>query len=564
MPASHSTRKPTLHLYARISSAEQRKGRGIERQTSADVESFCREHGFIASKTILIDDGVSAFKGRHLTPTHALGKFLADATRRLIPPGDCLLIENWDRLSRQNVWAAIGLVNELRQCGIHIGRLDRGKLLRADSDDIGDFFEAALELMRGNSESKAKSMRATATWKAKRAAARKKSTPLTRRLPAWIEERDGKLHLRGAPAATVRRIFDLACEGLGIESIAKRLQRENVPAFGKSGHWVGSYIGKILADRRAIGEYQPRCRGRDKEGSPIPNYFPAVVTEQQFHAARDGANARRNIRGRLGKTPNVFAGLLRCAHDGTSYILARSSRGQLILKNQGSRDGLSPCRTFPFACFESALLQLLREINPAEILGQSPAVDETAAVSGEITATEEAIAAIEAELDRNGESPTLYRRLRAREDRLAELGRKLSQLQQANASPLSESWGAVHSLAEALEVATDPEAARLRLRMILRRITEGITVLVVPSATRPSFRAAAVQLDFQGGGRRSVLILHSAPGNGRKGGWWARSLASAVADNEGLDLRNRTPAERLEAALQALDLAVLTDDIALS
>src|SRR5271166_1972184 len=122
-------RDPVAHPYARISSTEQRKGSGLERQTKADLLGFCQEHSFSLSKNILVDDGVSAFRGKHLSPEHALGKFLQDAERGTIPRGDCLLIENWDRLSRQDVWAAIGLVNDLRQLGIHVGRLDRGKLL---------------------------------------------------------------------------------------------------------------------------------------------------------------------------------------------------------------------------------------------------------------------------------------------------------------------------------------------------------------------------------------------------------------------------------------------------
>jgi DNA invertase Pin-like site-specific DNA recombinase len=143
MKASRS-RLPILHPYARISDPEQRKGGGLERQTQADMETFARRFGFTISKRILVDDGVSAWKGLNATPKHELGQFLANARRGVITPGDCLLLENYDRLSRQDPWAAIGLVGELRQLGIHIGRLDRMKLLRCDSTDPGDFLEASI------------------------------------------------------------------------------------------------------------------------------------------------------------------------------------------------------------------------------------------------------------------------------------------------------------------------------------------------------------------------------------------------------------------------------------
>src|SRR5262249_2700461 len=179
MPAHSTTRRhprpgrpPVLHPYCRISDPGQRKGGGLERQTTADVTSFAERFGFAVGKRVLIDDGVSAWKGLNATPNHELGKFLAEARRGLITPGDCLLIENSNRLSRQDPWAAIGLVNDLRQLGIHVGRLDRGKLLRCDSTDVGDFFEAALEFMRGNSESQMKSHRNGAAWQRKRKTAR--------------------------------------------------------------------------------------------------------------------------------------------------------------------------------------------------------------------------------------------------------------------------------------------------------------------------------------------------------------------------------------------------------
>src|SRR5262249_37215094 len=110
MKTSAAAPDPIAHPYCRISDPTQRKGGGLERQTSADVSKFCDLFDFTPSKRVLVDDGVSAFKGLNATPDHELGRFLADAQRGLVRPGDCLLIENWDRLSRQDVWAAMGLV----------------------------------------------------------------------------------------------------------------------------------------------------------------------------------------------------------------------------------------------------------------------------------------------------------------------------------------------------------------------------------------------------------------------------------------------------------------------
>jgi hypothetical protein len=96
-------------------------------------------------------------------------------------------VENYDRISREDPWAAISLVNELRQFKIHVGNLHRMRLLRYDSTDVGDFFDAALEFMRGNSESVTKSKRNSDRWERKREDARERKELLTTLLPAWIE-----------------------------------------------------------------------------------------------------------------------------------------------------------------------------------------------------------------------------------------------------------------------------------------------------------------------------------------------------------------------------------------
>jgi hypothetical protein len=249
----HKPEKRTgiAHPYIRISEPDQRKGGGLERQRNNDLAAFADQFGFALSKRIRVDDGVSAWKGLHLTPGHELGQFLLEAKRGLIRPGDCLLIENYDRISRQDVWAAIGLVRDLRELGIHVGRLDRMKLLRADSTDMGDFFEAAVEFGRGNSESNMKSFRNGKKWEERRKAAREKKGLLTRRVPAWIQVVDGKMALRPGPAASIKRAFELLASGYGVSLTVAKLREEGLESFGRSARWTRSYLSLLAKDRRA-------------------------------------------------------------------------------------------------------------------------------------------------------------------------------------------------------------------------------------------------------------------------------------------------------------------------
>jgi hypothetical protein len=581
MPPTTNDREPILHPYARISDPGQRKGGGLKRQGAEAAEAiaaFARQYGFGVSKTVLVDDGVSAFRGRHLSPEHALGKFLVDAERGIIPPGDCLLIELWDRLSRQDLWAAIGLVNDLRQLEIHVGRLDRGKLLRCDSTDPGDFFEAAVGLMRGHSESAAKSMRNGAAWVRKRKEAREDRAVITHRLPAWVEERDGKLHLLPGPAAAVREIFTLAAAGYGHQAIIKRLAAEKVPPFGGTGRWARSYVAKILADRRCLGEFQP-CdmrsvtvngqakRRRVPSGKPIPGYFPPVVSEEEFYAARAGAVQRKTKRGRTSKNINVFSGLLRCAHDGDTYFVSMSfgawtrggkGKGQSVLKNTASIEGRAKCCTFPLASFEAAVLTFLREIDPHEILNGDHGPDETTALRGQLEAADGELAEAAAFMDAHGFSATIGKRVTDLEAKKRDLAERLAVAREKAAHPLSETWGEAQTLLGALDKALDPEDARLRLRAALRRMIESVWLLVVP---RGAVRLCAVQIWFTDGKRhRDYLVMHRPPKanqSGRTEGGCRAGSCVDVAALGPLDLRQRADAAKLQRLLEVLDVAAL-------
>jgi DNA invertase Pin-like site-specific DNA recombinase len=529
----------------------------MERQTTADADRFCRHFGFAVGKRILVDDGVSAWKGLNASPNHQLGQFLADARKGLIPPGDCLLLENYDRLSRQDPWAAIGLVSELRQLGIHIGRLDRMKLLRYDSTDPGDFFEASIEFMRGNSESNAKSDRNGKAWARKRKAAREKGAIITHRLPAWVEDRGGKLKLIGHRAAIVRRIFALSAGGHGASLIVKKLTREKVPAFGASGRWTRAYVGLILKDRRVLGEFQPRRRDGSTEGPPLLHYYPPAISEAEFYAARAGAGSRRQKQGRIGNRVELFSGLLKNARDGDSYYVATRTDGgkhSRVLVNTNAAEGRAKCYSFPLATFESAIISLLSEIDPQEILNGDSGPDESLALAGELASVDAKIGELETELLK-GDVAALANVLRQLEARKRELAEKLADAREKAAHPLSESWGETQTLLETMENSNDPTDVRLRLRGALKRIVYSIWLLIMPKGRD---RLCAAQVWFQGGERHRDYLIWHRPARANKtarteGQWWVRSLA-AVAEPDKLDLRQRSHARRLETALTAIDL----------
>jgi DNA invertase Pin-like site-specific DNA recombinase len=574
--SSHSNPSQSIaYSYIRFSHPDQAKGDSLRRQTVASVEWCERNNALLDTSLTLHDLGKSAYTGEHRKnpDRHALAAFLQLVERGKVPKDSYLLVENLDRLSREEEVPACHLLTGILIEGVRVVQLMPSELILTDKSGGFDIMRAVMELSRGHRESKVKSERVGPAWQEKKRRARKgepqnpttrmgkSSYVMTRRLPKWVEERGGKLHPIPERAKAVKRIFELAIAGYGHLRIIRKLAEEEIPPFGNSP-WSTKYIHRILNDRRALGEFQPRKKDGTPDGEPIKGYFPAVVSEADFFEARAGQEQRYRHRGRDKKHLNVFSGLLFKAGGKDPYYERTSTTGgkrsakrkQRTLVNRSCLEARATMLSFPFLPFEKAILSKLREIDPRDILTDANGHDEVMALEGELGQIESDIATLNAELDAHGESPTLYARLRKKETRQSELNKQLAEARQKAANPLSAGWAEMQSLLEVIEKATDPDDARLRFRTLLRRIVEGIWLLVVPAGID---RLALVQIWFKGSEQfRSYIILHRPPKANKhyrkEGGLWCESWGSA--EGQGLlkpselppDLRSPEIAAKLE------------------
>jgi DNA invertase Pin-like site-specific DNA recombinase len=392
------------YSFVRFSTPEQLKGDSLRRQTQA-TEEWCRRNGVILDLTTTLHDlGKSAFtKGKRqardddgmaavpeladlVNPDRrALAGFLELIKKRRVPRGSYLIIENLDRLSRDDTVPATHLLTGILLAGVRVVQLKPVEQVLTERSDGYAILMAVMELSRGNSESRVKSERIGAAWVNKRSHARN-GKPLTRNVPAWvrvesIDHDRYTLALIPERAEVVSRIFALAAGGLGIMRVVQKLTEEGVPAFGRllddaaiakyeerrrtagkppltakehaalrrpgqwnwsRGEWTApawncSYVRDILTDRRALGEFLPRSRRGQADGPPIPNYFPPVVDEATFNRVRAALNQRKNVSQkngkngvvrRIGKHVDLFAGLIFDAVDGSPYYGATKTEGR--------------------------------------------------------------------------------------------------------------------------------------------------------------------------------------------------------------------------------------------
>lgn len=502
------------YSYSRFSSSKQRKGTSQERQDEW-AQHLATEQGWTLDDTLQFRDKArSGFHGDNLKPTADLTRFLELVERGRISAGSVLIIENLDRLSRQEVDEAYDLFRKIIRSGIWIATRTPQRIYKRESGSFMDLMEPIWSMYLAHEESLKKSVRSAGGWKKARTLAAEQG----RRIrgadhPAWLRPAGDAFEPIPERAAVLQHIFALSIQGLGSQLIRKELIRQRVPCWGRSGRWQDQYLRLILRGRQVLGEYQPYDKDGNPLGEPIPGYYPAVIDPETWALAQAAVSGRKRTCGRpaVGFT-NLFTGLIFHAETklplcirshisaGRKYAYLAYARGEGI--------------AIPYPEFESLALDTLAMLRPADVL-------EPTAESGE---REERIAALTARVtalglrqgqlqaaaaDPEQDATPLLPILRQISDDLNRSGRELDGLK------LESLTGRAEALTECQSLRTyrDEEARSPEERTELdRRIKAAIPsvvseIWVQPQKVTLRTQIVHVQIFLRSGARRYVQLL---------------------------------------------------------
>jgi DNA invertase Pin-like site-specific DNA recombinase len=556
--------------YRRYSSGKQGKGNSLARQAEP-FEQLCARMDWAPNYTLNLDDkGLSAFHADHLKRGR-LGFFvaLAKAKPRVIQPGSVLVIENQDRLSRQEVDPARELVRELLLADVNIYDQDDNVLLTKNSlNDPLALIRLILRMERAHKESQRKSQFSTDNWKRLRALLQEKK--VTKMIPYWLEgfKLDGKLTFRIVEerAAMVRDIFQWCVDGVGIATIAARLNERGQKTGHRCDHIGSSSIQKILRNRAVLGEFQPMS-GRGKERKPsgktVKDYYPRIVDDGLWSDAQIALNKRGFAQGRKSKkVNNLFERIAHNARDGYKLTFrdalppkspdSRSRRPNSRLLSVGAINGWpnSDYGSFTYKVVENAILRHLSELKVASVFPDRSSAERKrlGAMDDELKQIEKDLNHINDQLSEPGMADALMPAIRRLVARKNTVEKNYAEL---NASIVSPDADQLHTVQKILEETggfnpTD-EQTRMRLRAAIQRIVKAIWMLGV---ARGLTHLYAVQIDFTGGQRRSYLIRQTPTKSiGREvktvvPGWfqsrsWTLAESRAAFNHEQPDLSTR-------------------------
>ncbi len=231
-------------------------------------------------------------------------------------PGDYLLVEDNDRLSRQDWLTACNFLRDIVGKGVVVVTLSNGNEIDKQrfERDPGCFLPVVLRSHLGHDENEKKSERIKASWEARKLALRN-GKAANMHLPCWLgwDKEAKKPVLVESNAKVIRRMFELALQSLGCQTIARRLHQEGEKLVVKGKRHdrrltiSAPYVWRTLRNKLAIGYgvyVQP----------PQPGVYPPVVDEKTFYTVqtRLQENKRQTVP-RAHSEASLVTGLARCS-----------------------------------------------------------------------------------------------------------------------------------------------------------------------------------------------------------------------------------------------------------
>ena len=175
-----------VHSYARFSDPSQEGGDSLRRQRDA-AEAFCKRKGWKLSDLKFVDKGKSGFKG---DKQKALKSFCAAVDEGIVRPGETLLVEAIDRLSRKGPRATRNTIESLLDAGINIAILSPMERIYKASEN-NDTMMFAIEIAAFAEQAQAYSQNLSKRVKAFNANRRQKfakgeAKRISAKPPSWL------------------------------------------------------------------------------------------------------------------------------------------------------------------------------------------------------------------------------------------------------------------------------------------------------------------------------------------------------------------------------------------
>ncbi|KJM41346.1 recombinase family protein [Enterobacter cloacae] len=307
--------KPKLYSYVRFSSAKQREGNSLERQQDTALRIASR-YDLELDTTAFHDLGMSAFKGKN-AHEGKLSEFIKQIGIK-VPVGSWLVVENLDRISRDDAWSALDIFKSILSKGIVIVTgMDEKVYKYADvKNNPTDLIISLLMFTRAHDESLTKKNRVESQARSliRHNLTRKSGTPAKSIESVgqnvwWVDTKSGYVTPHPMYFSAAQKIIELKQSGetlLGIQRYLnkhypapkKRIYKDQTgqALAPKTEQW-GKHLIRTFLNPTVHGQKVFTLDKRDESGAimcdpdtdaplketlTIPDYYPALMSEIDY------------------------------------------------------------------------------------------------------------------------------------------------------------------------------------------------------------------------------------------------------------------------------------------
>lgn len=284
---------PQAIPYRRYSSKRQNIGSSEARQGSG-FDAFLGSSGMVKGPEYF-DRGRSGYHDAHRSGD--FGRLLADCAGRKFPVGSVVWFENMDRFGRLKLAPVLADWSAILSAGYKIHVSSLGQTFTEQTEQM-QLMGVILQAILAHEESAKKAVRVKAAWKERRTTGRTKTGRVAAVCPKWLTvSEDGQSYTFNQFAKQVRT----AC----LEAMTKGQTLVSVASGIKA-----TALTRIFRSRTLIGEFQARDDKGNEVGAPVENYYPALLTMDEFRRLQDSLDRRQTSKAkRTVRCTDLFSGL---------------------------------------------------------------------------------------------------------------------------------------------------------------------------------------------------------------------------------------------------------------
>ncbi|MEZ8786945.1 recombinase family protein [Vibrio splendidus] len=335
---------PQVYSYSRFSDMEQRKGSSLARQEDYALKAANKYGLKLNEELIMTDLGKSAFHAEHKR-VGAYGAFLHAVKKGLVAEGSYLIVESFDRLSREQARLAQSDINSLIDADIKIITATDSQLYSKKTIDQNPYllFLMTATMIRAHEESLTKQKRSVSAIEKKLGKFRSgESVDVGGAIPFWIERNKigiDKLFEFSDKAVAARIITSSFLEGKSYGQIQDLLIDNGIRTPKGSDKWGTTTISNVLENESLYGRKTVRLPAikdgsKDAQEHILDGYYPPLISKSDFELIQQIKKVKKK-----GRTGYRFNSAKEEGVKSVVYLLSGYGRD----KDRNSRSVCSKC-----------------------------------------------------------------------------------------------------------------------------------------------------------------------------------------------------------------------------